>query len=712
MKNWRDSFWRPLALALTLVMIMALLFVQPTPSMAATYTPPASHRADINLNGTWKFIRSDVSGAQNVGFDDSAWSSVTVPHTWNNLDGEDGGGNYYRGIGWYRRHYTISSASYSGRKFFLQFNGSNLVTDVYFNGTYLGQHQGGYAIFRFEITNYVKLDADNLIAVKVNNAFNADVPPLDADYTFFGGLYRGVHLIVTDKLGVRMLDYGSPGVYLKQTNVSATSANLQVTTRVWNSNTASKSVMVNAVIVDAANNIVQTLSSTQTMAAGTGLDFVQSTTISNPHLWNSQADPYLYHVYVEIYDTGTVVDLVSQPLGFRFYRIDPNNGFFLNGKYLDLHGVDKHQDRLDKGWAISDADVDEDMSLIQEMGANAIRLSHYQHAQRVYDDADKSGLILWSEIPLIDYITNSTAFTNNARQQLIELIRQNYNHPSILFWGIENEILLKPGPDPNPLLTQLNDLAHSEDPTRLTTVASYGPESDASNWHTDLTDFNRYFGWYTGSYNDFAGWADNVHATYPTKDLGVSEYGAGASINFHSLTPKSQDHTEEYQNLFHEAHWQAMKVRPFLWSKFIWNMFDFASDGRNEGDTPGRNDKGLVTYNRKTKKDAFYWYKANWSSSPFVYITSRRFNPRTSATTSIKIYSNTSSVQLILNGVSLGSKTSSNHIFQWSNITLQNGSNTVQAIGILNGTTYTDSITWTLNSTGAASISTTPTFVP
>jgi beta-galactosidase len=357
--------------------------------------------------------------------------------------------------------------------------------------------------------------------------------------------------------------------------------------------------------------------------------------------------------------------------------------------------VNRHQDRLNKGWAISKADHEEDFNLIREMGATALRLAHYQHDQYFYDLADKYGMVVWAEIPLVNKITQSTAFYENTQQQLTELIRQNFNHPSICFWSIANEVTSPP--DPNPLLQQLADLVAAEDPTRLSTLASCCVgENDVSTRHTDVVGFNRYYGWYYGSYNDFAGWADRLHWNYPAKVFAVSEFGAGASISFHSETPTRQDHTEEYQNLFHEAHWKAMKDRKFLWGKFVWNMFDFASARRREGDTPGRNDKGLVTYDRQTRKDAFYWYKANWSCDPVVYITSRRFTERSDPTTAVKVYSNADSVELFVNGMSAGVKGSSDRIFSWDNVTLLPGDNTIEADGTVGGTTYTDSVVWTL----------------
>jgi beta-galactosidase len=647
----------------TVVVAIVSLVLIPHAAYAAAYTPPASNRVDLDLGSVWKFRKGDVSGAQHISFDDSNWLALDLPHTWNNLDGQDGGNNYYRGIGWYRKQYTVPS-TYDGRKMFLQFDGANTVTDVWVNGTHLGQHKGGYAGFRFDATAAIKIGTENLIAVKVDNAYNADIPPLTADFTFFGGLYRGVRLLMADKLQIQPLDFGASGVYLKQTNVSAASADLQITTKVSNGYSTSRNVTITSVVVDAGNTIVKTLTSSQTIAAGANANVLQKTTIASPHLWNGRKDPYLYRVYVEIRDAGVVIDLVSQPLGFRFFNVDANRGFFLNGQYLDLHGVNRHQDRLDKGWAISDAEHDQDFAMIEEIGATAIRLAHYQHAQRFYDLSDRNGMVVWAEIPLVDALTNSTASFDNAKQQLTELIRQNYNHPSIAFWSIGNELRNDDSPT-NSLLTQLNDLVHSEDPTRLSAYAHCcSSNTNALTSHTDVIGYNEYFGWYGGTYHDFAGWADNLHASSPSRKIAVSEYGAGASIFQHADNPPKPDqagpfHPEEYQSLLHEAYWNVMKTRPFLWGKLVWNMFDFASDKRTDGDGPGRNDKGLVTYDRKTRKDAFFWYKANWRdwSQPdgrVVYITSRRYTNRTSPITSIKVYSNADSVELKLNGVSLG----------------------------------------------------------
>jgi beta-galactosidase len=682
---------------------------------AATYTPPASNRVSIPLSGRWRFLKADGAGAELLGFDDSFWSTVVVPHTWNSIDGQDGpdlggdpnGRGYYRGVGTYRRHFTVP-VGYAGRRIFLQFDGANLVTDVWVNGVYVGRHEGGFTAFRFDVTTLVATASgnDNVVTVKVDNANAVGIAPLSGDFTFFGGLYRDVSLVATDPLSADMLDYGSSGVYLSQRNVSQASADVTIKTLLRNANATTTAAAIKSVIVDQAGTIVQTLLTRLTLTANSGNVVVQNATIVNPHLWDGRTDPYLYSVFVEIHEgdeTGPVRDLVPpQPLGFRSYSLNPNQGFLLNGHYLDLHGVNRHQDRLNKGWAISPSDQDQDMRLIEEIGATAIRLAHYPHAQYFYSLADKNGMIVWAEIPFVNGVGGQT-FSTNAKQQLTELIRQSYNHPAIVFWSIGNEVMAESGHgDPKPLLTELNALARQEDPTRITTVASCCvPETDASTTITDTAGYNVYFGWYGGSYQDFASWADGLHRAIPARPFAVSEYGAGASIFLHAQNPSLSmtNHTEEYQALYHEAYWLAMKTRPFLWGKFVWNMFDFASDNRTEGDTNGRNDKGLVTYDRETRKDAFYWYKANWTTAPMVYVTSRRWTQRSASTTDVKVYSNADFVELLVNGVSLGTLAATSlpdRIFIWPGVGLTSGANTVQAIGRSGAVTVTDRVVWNL----------------
>ncbi|MDQ2731540.1 MAG: glycoside hydrolase family 2 protein [Armatimonadota bacterium] len=660
----------------------------------------------MSLDDGWRFIKEDVPGAEAANFQDNQWQTISLPHTWNNLDGEDGGNNYYRGPGWYRRNLTIDAAL-AAKSLFLKFDGAATVADVWVNGQVVGEHKGNFGAFCYDITPLVHTGADNVIAVKVNNAYNPDVPPRSGDFTISGGLYRDVHLLALDRLSVTPLDYASPGVFIKQSHVTDEGADLEITTELRNSNPADKNVTVRCTILDRDGKTVQSLRSRMKAGAGVQTNVVQQVTLRHPHLWNGRIDPYLYTVTTEVMDGARKTDEVTQPLGIRYFRVDPNEGFFLNGKHYELHGVTRHQDRIDKGWAIGPAEHLEDYNLITEMGCTGIRLAHYQHADYFYSLCDQGGLVVWAELCLVNSLNDTEAFRQNARQQLTELIKQNYNHPSILFWGLFNELSFgrgktadnDAGPHPWDLIAELNGLAHQLDPTRLTTAATNLNPSHPANFITDVIAFNRYPGWYGGNPTEWAGWLDDFHRKYPTRSLGISEYGAGASIHQHEQNPVQPKaggpwHPEEWQSVVHEDAWNAMKTRPYIWGTFLWNMFDFASDGRREGDTPGRNDKGMVTYDRKTRKDSFFWYQANWTSAPMMYITSRRFTPRTNPSADVKVYSNCSTVELSVNGKSMGSKTSDDHIFLWPAVMLGNGENRLEAVGLKDGKTTRDSCVW------------------
>ncbi len=668
---------------------------------------------DTSINDQWRFSyygSSAGTGAEAVGFNDSSWSTVDLPHTWNAFDGQDGGSNYARGFGWYRKHISIGS-QYSGKRIYLFLESVGQKAHVYCNGTLVGNHLGGYAAFCYDITDQVNFGADNVIAVRADNAGTSSVSslniiPRSGDFNKVGGICRKVHVIITDPVHITLLDYASPGVYLTPTNVSASSADLEVKVKVRNTETSMQSVTVRATIYDAADTLIDTLTTTQGISAGTTQTVTQNTTISNPHLWNGRLDPYLYKVITEVEVGSVVVDSVEQPLGFRYFSVDPDNGFFLNGAYLDLRGVAMHEDRRDKSRAISDADREQDNALMLEMGCTWIRPSHYQHAEKFYDLCDESGIVISTEIPIVDSIdTSSTAFADNCKDQLRELIRQNYNHPSVFFWLLYNELTTSGS---EVLIGELNDLAHAEDPTRPTTCA-HNNTGDYAAWSyvTDTLAYNRYMGWYGSSPEGFAPWADGIHAGRPTDAIGITEYGAGANVFQHQVPPvypgpSDPFHPEEYQSYYHEVYWVAMKARPWLWCKTIWNGFDFAVDSRNEGSQPGLNDKGMVTRDRAVKKDSFYWYKANWTTEPMVYITSRRFTPRVDECPPyIRIYSNCDTVELFVNGASLGTKTGADCIFQWdSGVVLGSGDNDIVAVGTSGGNQCEDSCVWNFSVTG------------
>ncbi len=703
-----------------------------------------AERAEVSLDHDWSFHYGETPGAELPSFDASSWKPVSVPHTWNAFDGEDGvktkqavlmKGDYARGSGWYRRTLAFDP-SWKGREVYLQFDGANRRTDVFLNGRLVGTHFGGNARFRFDLTGLLHSDASNLLVVKVNNEDN-DIIPHSADFTFCGGLYRDVKLLVTDKVQVETMDHASPGVFLKQAEVTAEKAKVEATVELANHETAPVTATVHVEILDAAGQVVQSAQAETGLVAGGATAVKLPIEILQPHLWNARADPYLYSAKVEVRVGDTLRDTITQPLGLRFFKVDPNEGFFLNGKHLDLHGVSRHQDRLDKGWALSPADEREDFGLIAEVGATAIRVAHYQQSPLWYQLADEKGIVLWSEVPFVDEALPSAFYFNNALEQMREMIRQNYNHPAVCFWGCGNENLdegqafvqgmTQYGPMSERLIQALNSLAKAEDPDRLTTYASFHSEqeisfalpgqkpvhysADPQRFYTDLTAFNKYFGWYYGEPSDTATFFDGIHAKYPTKSIGVSEYGAGGSIKQHAVLPVNAPrvemnsrranafakyHPEEYQAYYHEEAWKVLNARPYIWVKFVWTMFDFASDFRDEGDTPGRNDKGLVTYDRKTRKDAFYFYKASWSDEPVLYIAQRRMTERSEATTEVKVYSNAPSAELFVNGKSAGvQSTAENHIFRWPGVTLSPGANSIRVAAQAGAKALSDECSWT-----------------
>jgi beta-galactosidase len=660
-----------------------------------------SPRQVIDLPATWRFHLGDVPGAQRPAFDDVGWQGVSVPHTWNAADGQDGGNDYLRGSGWYRARFVLPQ-ELAGRKLFLEFGGANQLAEVWLNGQRLGEHRGGYTAFRLEATAVATPELENLLAVRVSNTPDPDILPLSADYTFFGGLYRPVRLLATDRLHVRALDAGGPGAYVRPTQVTAAGADLAVAVSLWNSFPDSRRVIVRTVLVDAAGEVALSLATTHTVPAEAGLDVAQRGHLATPHLWQGRMDPYLYTAHVVVDDGGTVRDRVSLPVGFRSLRVDPVRGFLLNGQPYPLRGVNRHQDRQDLGWALGEAEHDEDFRLITELGANAVRLAHYPQDPYVYDLADRLGLVLWSEIPFINRAGDSPAFASNARQQLIEMIRQHAAHPSVAIWGLGNEVTLDPtGPDPNPLLRELAALAKTEDPSRLTAVAHCcTPDAGPELRHSDVVGYNHYSGWYGADLAEMGPWADALHAAEPDLAIALSEYGAGASTRHHQERPVLPDpsgrfHPEEYQALVHETLWPVIASRPFLWGSFVWNMFDFASDGRAEGERSGRNDKGLVSYDRRTKKDAYWYYRAAWSDESVVYLTGRRFEPRTASDITVKVYANSDTVRLTVNGADLGTHSVHNHVASWPAVPLAIGSNTVVAEGGAGDRARRDEVVWT-----------------
>ena len=575
---------------------------------------------------------------------DGTTTTVDLPHTWNARDGQDGGNDYWRGTCIYRTHFAAPQFNTASHQVWIQFDGVNASAHVVLNGSPVCNHDGGYSTFRANIP--YRRGVQTAGPVEFDNRNNDRVYPQKADFTFYGGIYRDVSLMVVSKNHFTLDYFGGPGIRITPT-VQGTDASVQVTT--WHDGEGEVSIE----LLDAAGN---------TVATGKGPDI--TLTIFNAHLWNGVKDPYLYSCKARLVVNGTVEDETTTRFGVRSFKVDPKKGFFLNGKSYPLHGVSRHQDRKGLGNAITREMHDEDMALIKEIGANTIRLAHYQHDQYFYDLCDEVGMVVWAEIPYIsEHMPNGR---ENTISQMKELIIQNYNHPCIVCWGVSNEITISTK-DKKDMLDnhrQLNDLCHEMDKTRLTTLACYamcGPFNRSAHI-TDMVSWNLYLGWYVPGFilNDL--WMGFFHLCFPNRPFGYSEYGAEGMPNLHSTHPHRGDHTEEYQAKYHEYMLRCFKRHPWMWATHVWNMFDFAADARDQGGEPGMNHKGLVTFDRKTKKDSFYLYKAWWSDEAFVHICSKRFVERTGSTATVKVYSNQSTVALYVNGNKVGEQTGE-HVF-------------------------------------------------
>lgn len=659
-------------------------------------------RRIISLTDDWRFQYAEITNARSATFDDSSWTKLSLPHNWGWEQAQQGK-NYQRGPGWYRRSLAIGKPK-SGRRYFLKFEAAGSVADVYLNDQSLGQHRGAFGAFCFEITKELSGSGTNVLAVRVSNAAEPDIAPLSGDFPVYGGLYRPVHLLETDTVCFTPTDHASPGVAWRQTSVSADEAIVDVTAQISNGTKQKQSLTLVARIVDAAGKTVLTKEEAIVSQSAITEPFAMRLKLERPHLWNGRKDPYLYRAVVELRSAdGDVRDAVEQPLGLRSFRVDPDKGFLLNGQPYHLHGVNKHQDRPNQGWAVSHADLEEDLRLIMEMGCTVVRCAHYQHSDYFYSLCDQAGLLVWAEIPQVDRVGKSAEFAATSRNQLLDLIRQNLNHPSIFVWSLFNE--LRPNnPDPHRLLADLNIVANGEDPTRPTIAATCTTGWPQMNKIPDLLGWNVYYGWYGdwGPLSDY----DPMRASYRYSSRSggycVSEYGAGANIAQHEENPKKPKndgawHPEEYQSHLHEEAWEQLQSAPYIWGTFVWVMFDFTSYWRNEGGIKGLNNKGLVTADRQTRKDAFYFYKANWSDAPTLYITSRRHTERTNAVTEVKIYSNAQQVELLLNGKSIGTTNAwRNQTFVWKDLTLAPGENRVVARARIGESTQTDECVWTL----------------
>lgn len=578
-------------------------------------------RIEQLLNKNWTFI-----------YHDGSRQTVDIPHTWNAQDGQDGGNDYWRGTCTYEKTFSCPDFDRENQRVYLEFAGVNASAKVTLNGKCVMTHDGGYSTFRADVTD--ALQTENSLTVAVDNSVNDRVYPQKADFTFYGGIYRDVKLIVLNKVHFDMDYFGGSGLAVTP---KVEGADGVVRVQTWHTGEGEVSVTLK----DSEGAVV---------ATGTGTDI--SLTIPAVHLWDGLEDPYLYTCEAVLSVDGTAVDAVSACFGVRSFRVDPKEGFFLNGRSYPLHGVSRHQDRKGLGNALTKEHHDEDMALIREIGANTIRLAHYQHDQYFYDLCDKYGMIVWAEIPYIsEHMPNGR---ENTISQMKELIVQNYNHASIVTWGLSNEITISTK-DTKDMLDNhrvLNDLVHEMDPTRPTSLACYavcGPFNKVAHI-SDIVSWNLYLGWYVPGFflNDL--WIDFFHWKYPNRCLGYSEYGCEGMPNLHSSAPHRGDHTEEYQALYHEYMLKCFEKRPFMWANHVWNMFDFAADARNQGGEPGMNHKGLVTFDRKIRKDSFYLYKAYWTKAPMVHIAGKRFEHRPEKYTTVKVYSTCDTVSLYVDG--------------------------------------------------------------
>ena len=598
----------------------------------------------LNFNEKWAFTK-EAQEVPNEILD--SYEAIDLPHSWNAIDGQDGGNDYYRGTGYYVKKFNKSDLPEADQHY-LEIRGANSSADVILNGKELMHHDGGYSTWRVNLTDALK--DENLLVIKVDNSANDRVYPQMADFTFYGGLYRDVNIISVSDSHFDLDYYGGPGIMVTP-EINFKDAKVNVETFITNKK---EGQTIRYTIYDKDENVIATVESADTKA---------ELNIQNVILWHGRKNPYLYCCEAELMEGETVIDNVCTRFGCRTFKIDAEKGFILNGEEYALRGVSRHQDRWQKGNALLKEDHKEDIELIYEVGATTIRLAHYQHDQYFYDLCDEYGFVVWAEIPYIS--KHMPEGRENTISQMKELITQNYNHPSIVVWGLSNEIGI--GGSDNDLLENhhiLNDMCHQMDKTRLTTIAAVSmcKIDDPYLQIPDAVSYNHYFGWYGGETSMNGPWFDKFHQTHPNIPIGCSEYGCEA-LNWHTSSPMQGDYTEEYQAYYHEELIKQLFTRKYLWATHVWNMFDFGADARCEGGENGQNHKGLVTIDRKYKKDSFYAYKAWLSDDPFVHICSKRYIDRVEDVTKVTVYSNLPEVELFANGVSLGKKTAEDHFF-------------------------------------------------
>ncbi len=595
------------------------------------------------INKGWFFSKDAKTAPSAVPAD---WQALDLPYTWNGKDGQDGGNDYHRGICWFAKQITADDLPEGEVKYF-QFDGVNSSCEVFWNGKSLTKHDGGYSTFRAEIKD---IKAENILSVAVDNTPNDRVYPQNADFTFYGGIYRDVSIIGVAKNHFDLDYYGAPGIMVTP-EIKGNDAEIEIKTFIKDDDNCKVryEIIADGMVIATEEK---------------DGDDEAEIKIENVHLWNGIKDPYLYTAKATLICDGEEIDEVSTRFGCRTFKVDPEKGFFLNGKEYPLRGVSRHQDRPEIGNALLPEHHKEDLDLILELGATTIRLAHYQHSQVFYDLCDEAGLILWAEIPYIS--KHMSGGFDNTVSQMKELIAQNYNHPSIVVWGLSNEITIAGANDPDLINNhkKLNEICHEMDKTRLTTIAAVTMCAiDSEYVHiSDILSYNHYFGWYGGTTDMNGPWFDNFHKKYPDKAIGISEYGCEA-LDWHTSTPTQGDYTEEYQAYYHEELIKQIADRTYLWATHVWNMFDFAADARAEGGENGMNHKGLVTFDRKYKKDAFFAYQAWLSDKPMIHLCSKKYIDRVEDVTKVTVYSNQPEVELFANGVSVGKQTKGKYPF-------------------------------------------------
>ncbi len=679
-----------------LPILCLLLFV-----LTSSKSNAQNGRSSIDFNSNWKFKKSADTANKSVN-----WLNITLPHTWNDTDMQLGK-NFYEGEALYGKEFLFEP-QLKNKRIFIRFEGVGQVAELYINNKLIGSHQGSYSAFCFDISHAVILGKKNNFLVKVSNKARRDIIPVNHFlFGIYGGIYRPVSLIITNPINITTTDYASSGIYISQKEVSHTAASISITAKVENTTGQPANIEIKNTVYRQNGSVYYEKASAYKLSTLGRQELTQNFTLNNPILWEGINYPYLYKVITQILQEGKIIDEVIQPLGIRKFEMVAGKGMFLNHKPYPMYGVCRHQDRWQYGNALSNGQHQEDLAIIKEMGTTTLRLAHYQQAEYMYAKSDSLGFMVWAEIPFVNTFTREEAA--NAKQQLEELIKQNYNHPSIYIWGLHNEVYGKtPADYPAVLTRDLNDLAKRIDPYRYTVaVSGYGEMERPTNLNTDIQGMNRYYGWYESKINDLEKWAKNLKKDYPDDIVILSEYGADGNIlqqQEQSTLPENWDYSspiypENFETKTHEQQWAIIAKNPYITASYVWNMFDFATPMWNRGSLVARNMKGLVSFDRVLKKDVFYWYKANWSKEPVVYLTERRTIKRKNALTPVTVYSNQGEPSLYLNGKKLNIRsvvkgTAVHYVFE--NVKLKKGKNKIKTIVKNKDQRYSDELIWEL----------------